>query len=401
MVAKTIIYVGAFQLPDGNAAAHRVMANAKLFRDLGYSVILLGVRSGDGHGLRRYAQDFEGFECWSVSSPRSMGQWIKYLIGNSEVFQFLAGRSSSLAGVVCYNWPAISQLRIFRRSKRFGGVAISDTTEWYEVGAGALHYKIAKWVDVWLRMHWANAKADGVVAISPLIYQFYKGKGIPVVKLPSLFDRQQLQLSSTTADIRPLRFIYLGSPFEVARVDRRKRSVKDRVDLCIETFGQLHRDGFEFQFDIYGIGESQYLSVFPEHHECLRQLGTKVRFYGRVPNDELRRKLVRSHFSIFFREPTRVTLAGFPTKLAESVSHGVPVVTSDHDNLKDFAAVPGILLVPVGGEYEFLRNLLELPGGAVDSMIQECAKSSAFDYRMYVEPVKSFLSQIRRNRSQQ
>lgn len=34
----TILYVGGFELPDKNAAAHRVLSNAKIFRELGYNV---------------------------------------------------------------------------------------------------------------------------------------------------------------------------------------------------------------------------------------------------------------------------------------------------------------------------------------------------------------------------
>ena len=37
-----IIYIGQFIPPDGNAVAQRVRANARLFRALGYDVVLVG-----------------------------------------------------------------------------------------------------------------------------------------------------------------------------------------------------------------------------------------------------------------------------------------------------------------------------------------------------------------------
>ena len=43
MAKGTIIYMGNFELPDKNAAAHRVMNNGKIFKDLGYRVAYLGV----------------------------------------------------------------------------------------------------------------------------------------------------------------------------------------------------------------------------------------------------------------------------------------------------------------------------------------------------------------------
>ena len=50
---KQIIYWGGFELPDKNAAAHRVMANAKLFRQFGYEVVFLGMSSEQFTGLRK------------------------------------------------------------------------------------------------------------------------------------------------------------------------------------------------------------------------------------------------------------------------------------------------------------------------------------------------------------
>ena len=40
---KTIIYIGNFELPNKNAAAQRVIANGKIFRDLGYKVVYIGI----------------------------------------------------------------------------------------------------------------------------------------------------------------------------------------------------------------------------------------------------------------------------------------------------------------------------------------------------------------------
>ena len=47
MSLGTILYVGNFELPDKNAAAHRVVNNAKIFRELGYRVALLGTVRGE------------------------------------------------------------------------------------------------------------------------------------------------------------------------------------------------------------------------------------------------------------------------------------------------------------------------------------------------------------------
>lgn len=52
MHRNKILYIGGFELPDKNAAAQRVVSNAKLCRDLGYEVTLIGVdKSIKSNGL--------------------------------------------------------------------------------------------------------------------------------------------------------------------------------------------------------------------------------------------------------------------------------------------------------------------------------------------------------------
>lgn len=56
----TILYVGGFELPDKNAAAHRVLSNAKIFRELGYNVVFCGVNR-EKVNTYNVVEDIEGF----------------------------------------------------------------------------------------------------------------------------------------------------------------------------------------------------------------------------------------------------------------------------------------------------------------------------------------------------
>ena len=54
MDKKTIIYIGGFELPDKNAAAHRVISNGKLLRDIGYNVHFMGISNERGYNNKSY-----------------------------------------------------------------------------------------------------------------------------------------------------------------------------------------------------------------------------------------------------------------------------------------------------------------------------------------------------------
>ena len=67
MSKGTILYVGGFELPDKNAAAHRVLSNGKILRDLGYKVVFIDVdkRIQYENDILNTKRILKGFECWS------------------------------------------------------------------------------------------------------------------------------------------------------------------------------------------------------------------------------------------------------------------------------------------------------------------------------------------------
>ena len=69
---QTMLYVGGFVLPDGNAAAQRVVANAKLFSNIGYNVVFLNYSDDILTPRKTNYFGFECFECpkaeWDIAS---------------------------------------------------------------------------------------------------------------------------------------------------------------------------------------------------------------------------------------------------------------------------------------------------------------------------------------------
>ncbi len=64
MSKGTIIYIGGFELPDKNAAAQRVVSNAKLLREVGYDVVLVGVDKEIS--IKVDENIFYGFKTYSI-----------------------------------------------------------------------------------------------------------------------------------------------------------------------------------------------------------------------------------------------------------------------------------------------------------------------------------------------
>ncbi|ELV8644694.1 hypothetical protein QNE66_004418, partial [Vibrio vulnificus] len=124
--------------------------------------------------------------------------------------------------------------------------------------------------------------------------------------------------------------------------------------------------------------------VYPNYISTLEKMGDNVVFHGRVPHNELISYISESDYSIFFRDDTRVNKAGFPSKLAESLTLGIPVITNEISSLKKYQNVAGVNFCSTGNES------LEL--GALLSKRQKVIEidTKHFDYRSYKEDAKKF-----------
>jgi glycosyltransferase involved in cell wall biosynthesis len=389
-------YVGGFELPNKNAAAYRALSNAKIFRELGYDVTLVGIDSArlDG-GLQPCAQRFSDFECYSVPYPNSIRSWIRHLTAPHGLIKLLAmPYRERILGVICYNYPAIAQWRIRRLCWTLGIKHIADATEWYDSSAGSILYRGLKWFDTAARMYFIHDRADGILTTSKFLSDFYLRRGKIITELPTLYDCMQLKQPPRIAEDGPKRFIYAGTPFHADYINKERSNMKERLDLSIHLFYRLLTAGYDFRFDIFGIDKQTYLRVFPEHAHMLESMQQKVVYHGRQPNNLVLEKIQRSDFSILFRDINRVTLAGFPTKVAESITLGTPVITNKIPSLERYDGIPGLFLTNMGEEYALLERFCTLSRIEIIQLKQKTYQSGAFDYRKFSSEISKFLGKI-------
>ena len=395
---KTILYVGGFELPDKNAAAQRCVANAKIFRDLGYKVVLLGVSKTQQKAIER--EEYFGFDCWSIPYPKSTRAWLKHITSLDQVnYLFEKEYSNQVAAVVCYNHPAISQYRIKRLAHQHKALALADVTEWYSVSGSKLAQKIVKWLDTSLRMYLLNFMMDGLITTSDYLSRFYQKKTI--VELPTLYDKSQLHdfipVNSSSRNAIP-ELIYAGSPFDVAQAERDRSAVKERLDLIIESLFGASSQGINFHLSIFGVTREDYLRVYPEHSETLDELKQKIKFKGRCTHSVILDNIAKSDFSIFLRDINRVTLAGFPSKFAESVTLGTPVITNPISNLTSYAVEgKNCFYVDIDDKDARIKSLILILSSThedISDAKEYCRITDTFDYRAFKQCVGNFLNQL-------
>lgn len=398
MKRDLILYVGAFELPDRNAAAQRVRANATLLAALGYKVVLVGRNSDPrypANQLRPARYDCIDHECWEMGQPSSKKDWLHYITSVSALSELIEREyPDRIHSIICYNFPAIAQLRLRGVARRAGARAMADVTEWYQTLQWTSPSAVVKNFDTWFRMRVVNPRMDALITTSPYLTQFYARWFDNIVELPTLIEHDPSDLNGLTAtpDGQVKRLFYGGSILNKNALGRERGGLKERIDWVIELLDVVKQTGGGFCFHIYGMSRDDYLDLLPDHLPLLNRLGDSVCFHGWQPRQHLLDALRESDFSIFMRPAIRATRAGFPGKFSESISFGTPVITNALETIVPYMKVGENCEHIEYTDFEVavarIRACLALPSAEVLRRKQVCRQSGQFNPLNYVDAAK-------------
>jgi glycosyltransferase involved in cell wall biosynthesis len=391
-IKKKALYIGGFELPDKNAAAHRVIANGKILNDLGIEVVYMGISQ-----IVSIREDIEatksrqtyGFD-YKIKYPSTKPEWLNYLICIHNIIKVIEIEKINI--LIAYNYPSIAlyRLMIYCRSKKIK--IIADCTEWYMPREEIFVFRIIKGLDSALRMRIIQPKLDGLIVISKFLYSYYTNKNKNIILLPPLVDLTDSKWKGNNLNVKNnkiRKFIYAGSP---------GLKTKDHLGMIISIFSQVSKNtDVDFRLDIFGLTKDIYNKIWGDVSIPIK-LETKIIFHGRVSNNIILRKLKEADFSIFLREDNLVTRAGFPTKFVESIASGVPVITNRSSDLEKYLQIGknGFFLDVESDKDSVnqLTNILMLDNEAILSMKNFCLSYKEFSYTNFIDDAKIFLQSI-------
>lgn len=365
---KTFLYIGGFELPDKNAAAHRVLANAKALNALGYSVIFLGI-THDKVSTRDIYEDpkiVDLFRYYERAYPSSVSEWVSYSSQVGSVIELLEKYQQDIVGIIFYNYPAIAMYRLLRFCKQNSIRTISDCTEWYHHSKKTLLGAI-KTLDTEMRMRFLNKSVDGLIAISRYLEDYYR-KHVLTVYIPPLVDCEDTKWRSTQKiPHKEFTLVYAGSP-----------GTKDRLDILVAAIQGIT---IPISLKIIGITKEQFHQQHPSFSE---KDFTRITFLGRISHAQALSEISNAAYTCFFRDQARVTQAGFPTKFVESVTAGIPVITNASSNLTEYRPRVEACIIIDNMDLESVKDCLQR---AFDER-KPITDTTIFDYRNYLDEIK-------------
>ena len=383
MKGKRFLYVGGFQLPDKNAAAHRVLGIAKILKELGHEVVFLDVDETMQSDALSEIHLEAGFVTYSQKRPAGTGQWVQYILNPLHVEEVL-DKYEDWAGVIAYNYPAMALHKLKRVCHKREIKVFADCTEWYQLEYVKSIRDVALVIDTFFRMRIVQKKLDGLIGISHFLGNYYK-KHLPTIVLPPLVDKEEKKWikNSSNSSEDAVSLAYVGSPGVPGQT-------KDKL---IEIIRTICKADWNVKLNIVGMSKEEYCGYYPDVEKMIEDRNNII-FLGRMAHLDALEIIKSSDYTIFYREVSKVSTAGFPTKFVESVSCGTPVITNRTSDLHLYIrnGKNGVLL-----ENEDFENQLFSFLKDVSSIEEKNAEveTEKFDYRNYVSEVKDWLNEMK------
>ena len=176
---------------------------------------------------------------------------------------------------------------------------------------------------------------------------------------------------------------------------------KDRLVEFVEAIDKLGIRASRIMFDIYGPSISDIKKQFGKKYEILKRNSAHIRVHGLVSQDKVRKELLESDFSVFFRLNRRSANAGFPTKLGECMTLGIPVFCNNTGdislvvkNRENGIMIDGITTDEIYDNLEFILNMSE---NELEQMKIQARKSAEgfFDFHNYLDVLNNVLKRAK------
>lgn len=393
---KDIAYVGPFSFPNGGAAARRILGNVATIQDCGYKVIIGSGQMARSLNVTRVF-NYKGIEVHSLDERvaenlKSPLKNFVYLRMGRKTIEWLDKLPQKPAVIILYSGYAPYFIRLLPWCKRHGVPLIFDAVEWYQASNKFKGMFSPYYWNIALSMRKLSLKAKNIISISTYLHDYYKMNNCASIIIPPTLNTEEYIPNLGTIYSGKLSIAYTGTPGH-----------KDLFNNYLEAVLRMNASGVHIIFKVAGVSVDKILKYDAFRSRKITCLPLFIETMGVVSHSDAIDLVKKSDFSVLLRKINKVSKAGFPTKVVESMAVGTPVIcnlTSDlYMYIRD--GIEGIICADY--KIQTLERALEK---ALKMTIQErhlmrqYARNRAeesFDYKNYTPVMKDFLTRAINN----
>lgn len=380
-----VLMITPNKFPEGDAGAVRDGYFAKIYQDIGYDVVHIGMDTKLKEG------NYKNIIFYSLYRPNSslltkITNTISYKKRLEEIVASIRSRIGNPSLIHIYDLSEAGIVWAKKIAVENSIPIIHDSVEWYS----PCEFKQGRFAYPYLMKQRTNTKLIdkpvAVIAISSYLEKHFKQKGLKTIRIPVIMDSLDYSPKQRSSE-KLIKLVYAGSPAK-----------KDYLKECIIAFKRLEPEvKSKFEFTILG-ADSMYVEQC-----CSGDVPKEITAYGRVPRKIVISKLEENDFSLLLRpDDERYAKAGFPTKSVEAMMNGCAMIcnlTSDLGMyLKDGKNAIIVERCTIEAMYQALLRVSELNNEQIDKLKEEARRTAemSFDFRIYTDKVEEFIDDIQK-----
>lgn len=380
-----ILIVSDMPFPYGAAFSSRLRSFVKMFYAYGHSVDLI-VLKGENDPTNEYES------CTHYVAPNSsilarcgIGASKAYI---SELSEILKKKHVDL--IMSSRMPYCAA-DIHKIAKKHNIPYIIEQCEWFDPSTfrfGRLHPYYRAHIR---RIERENRKLDGVVAISRLFEEHYSNQGLKVIRIPTILDLAEIECRLDVSEkALPINLTFSGT----------LGHGKENIEPMLRAVCAINEEAERIHLHFYGPNRGELEAALTAEDSKALLNSPYVYIHGKIPQEEVEAALRSADFSFIIRPQRRSSNAGFPTKLAESMSVGTPVIANSTGDIGLYLknGENGFITddVSVAGLTALLQAAIDMTPNEREQMRKNAraAAEQAFDFRVYASQMDSFLKDV-------
>ncbi len=385
---NVIVYTGNFCIKNMNAAGKRVFSNSILLNNLGYKVVLISVDCCES----KFPIESKDFLIYSYPKEFYQKKRYNYNLFYNYFESIVEKYKNDICAVICYGSPSLCffNVKILNFAKKNNISFINDVVDWLSVESKSLFFKTIKYLDTFVKNYYINRKSDGIIAISSWFQRYYKDVANCIV-IPPLTTEQSCCITENKIS----QIAYGGIPFRIGEIVKKKGNMKDRFDFVINLLSKSKKNGAKFVFHVIGFTKQDLLYSLPMLQNDVDYLGDNILFYGKLSMQETQNILKKMDYTILLRENNRCSNAGFSTKIAESISMGIPVITTKTSDVEKYLPEGyGAYFLNMYDEVNATKKIISLTNKPASERLYDkktCSLNRSFDICSYKDEMKVFI----------
>jgi glycosyltransferase involved in cell wall biosynthesis len=320
---KKVLFFGRFTTPTSSAGACRTLYISKMFRMLGYQTYISGFTNEQSLGFYKYGEVY--LLPYAFEPKTFKEKFHLFLNSKKEIKEILSKFDSSKPDiVVIYSVLPIPTIRFLIKYSKANKIRLifdvveSQIISQQSLGSFFAYYLPQRYIDFF-----AVKKGASVISISTYLHNRFTKRGIKSVFIPFVND------TNSTPDFAEIEkrykkntdtkyILYAGNP-------RHKRDLLWPIFKAVQMMDDTDRK--KIRILISGVDANQLIKNEGVTKEDLNKTSNEITVLGRLPHSTIESLYRVCDFSILVKPlKKRFSIAGFPTKVSESMAHGVPPI---------------------------------------------------------------------------